>query len=414
MSSLNLKICLISSSFPRFVNGNPGVYQGSFVYELAQYLGQRGHQVYVVTPLYPDAPAYEVQEGIAIYRFRFYGWQQGWVLAQLKPIPLLSMVSYLVATIWLARRVIKEHKVDIIHAYWVIPAGFSGVLLRWLTGVPVVATAPGSDLNIWPRRWLPRQLVRFTLSRLDVLFTLGNDLRDVAVSLGASPEKVVVNLGDGGMNLDLLQPPHKREQTRQGWGVSEDGSVILFVGSLHPPKRVDHLIIALKQVVQEFPMVCLNVVGSGSQEAALHQLRDQLGLEQVIHFLGYKPHEVVPELLEAADLFVYPSDSEGLPSAIMEAQAMGVPVVASRVGGIPDLIEPGKTGLLVEPGDVEGLALALISLLHNHSLARQIGDNAQTFARSKLDKEVIMPRIEEGYRQALYHLEDVLAPPEII
>ena len=169
-----MKICLISSSFPRF----PGDYWGAFVYELAQYLVQRKHQVYVITPLHPQSPESETRDGIVVRRFRYYGWQRGLVLAQQKGISVTMMGSYVVSAVRTACQMIKEQNLQIIHAYWIIPAGFIGILTKWLTDVPVVASVPGSDLNIWACRWFPRQLIRFTLSRLDGVFALGTVLGD--------------------------------------------------------------------------------------------------------------------------------------------------------------------------------------------------------------------------------------------
>lgn len=392
-----MKICLITSSFPSF----PGDYSGIFVYELAQYLTQRGHEVHVVTPMHPRAIQRESREGIHILRFRYRGWENPGVLAQLDGIPLLSMTTYILAAIRMAARVIRQQDIDVVHAYWVIPAGFIGVVVGKLTGRPVVASAPGSDLNLWPQRLLPRLLVQLTLRQLHGLFALGTELRDNAIRLGVAPGKVLVNLGNGGINLELFKPPGKRHETRWTLGIADEASVVLFVGRLGYPKRVDLLLQAIRQLRGQIPTARLLIIGDGPDAGALGKLCHSLLLNEVVSFLGVKPHDDIPMFLEAADVFIYASESEGLPSGIMEALAMGRPVIASEVGGIPDLVQDDYNGFLVPPGDVDAMADRLVTLLSDRGLASRLGQNAGEFALRHLDKEVIMPRIEAVYSQVL-------------
>ena len=148
-----------------------------------------------------------------------------------------------------------------------------------------------------------------------------------------------------------------RPAVRAALGIAPDAPVIGTVGRLAEVKQQGVLIRAFARIIPAFPTARLVLVGDGPLRAELEGLARSLGLGGAVLFAGYQPN---PErYLAAMDVFVLPSRAEAMPLVIPEAWAAGRPVVASRVGGIPELIEDGKTGLLVEPGDVDGLAARL-------------------------------------------------------
>jgi glycosyltransferase involved in cell wall biosynthesis len=174
---------------------------------------------------------------------------------------------------------------------------------------------------------------------------------------------------------------------------------IITVANLRREKSHETLIGAAAQLAAEFPDVQFQIVGDGPRRAELEALVRDSHLEDRVLFLGHR--EDVAQLLGEADIFVLPSRSEAFPNGAIEAMAAGLPVVASAVGGLLDLIEPGRTGMLVPPGDAGALAAMLRELLLLPSLAREIGDAAQTQVRQRYSFERMVTSFTELYLAGL-------------
>lgn len=384
--SCEMRIGIVSNAFPRF----SGDYYGVFVWELAHFLQEREHEVHVVTGRRLGTEPEGEYQGVLVHRFNYLGWKSDNRPGELgtRPWRLLSLVLE-------GRRclvhVVRQYQLELIHAYWLLPSGLIGVLGHYATGLPVVATAPGSDLNVMPQRRIPRAFLRFVLPRLDALIAEGTALRETAIRLGVRSERAHLILGDGGIDGTLFAPPAQRDRR----------PVILFVGGLTPPKRLDTLLEAMPEVLRRCPEARLRVVGGGEDRSKWEVLAEQLGIAEAVTFVGPLPHEQVPEEMRRAAVLALCSDHEGLPSAIMEALMCGLPVVATRVGGIPDLIQDNENGFLVDTNDVGGLAARLTEILSDHSLARRLGNNARALAVQYLSKDVIIPKIEKLYLEAI-------------
>jgi len=381
-----MRIGLVTNAFPRTEDD----YYGIFVWELASFLCQRGHTVHVITSRRKGTEGEGTLRGIPVHRFEYLGWEADNRPGELggKPWRLLSLVWQ--GTRCLAR-VVRQEQLDLIHAYWLLPSGLIALLGGWLTKRPVVATAPGSDLNVMPQQLVPSLLLRLILVHFEAVIAEGTALRETAIRLGARAEHAHTILGDGGIDGRLFTPPSQRNRQ----------PVILFVGGLTPPKRLDTLLEAMPEVLRCCPGARLRVVGGGEERARWEGLTGELGLNGAVTFVGPLPHRRVPDEMRRASVLVLCSDHEGLPSAIMEALMCGLPVVATRTGGIPDLVKNGENGFLVDSDDASGLATRLTEILSNQSLARRVGNNAHAFAAQHLSKEVIIPEIERLYLEAI-------------
>jgi glycosyltransferase involved in cell wall biosynthesis len=155
-----------------------------------------------------------------------------------------------------------------------------------------------------------------------------------------------------------------------------------------------------------FPDCHLVVVGEGILRASSAALVDKLGMREYVQFQGAMPHDEVLKLMPTADVFVHCSNREGLGIAIMEAMGAGLPVVASRVGGVPDLVRQGETGFMLSPDDVEGYAERIITLLRNDQVRRQLGANGRSFAEKYLSKDTILSQTEKVYQDVLHERQD--------
>lgn len=281
---------------------------------------------------------------------------------------------------------LRRSKVQVIETF-TPHSNLIGLPLAWLAGTPVrVGTHHGRVGNpTWWLDWLHGRLINSPLAAC--LVAVSPQACQTAVEQeGVRPERI--RIIPNGIDFDQrpLLAPEERARIRESLDVPEGGCLALSVGRLVPQKGHATLLEALPQVLERFPQTVLAVAGDGPLRPELTRQAQALGIAPAVRWLGNR--EDVPTLLAAADLFVLPSLSEGLPVALLEAMAAGLPVAASRLPGIESAVETGHTGLLVPPGDPPALAAALISLLGDPERRKELGSAAQTLVRERftLDK----------------------------
>lgn len=178
-----------------------------------------------------------------------------------------------------------------------------------------------------------------------------------------------------GIDLDRFDPAlYDRQQERQRWNVPEGRKLVTCLARLHAAKGQDNLLLAAREVLKRNSEAIFMIAGEGEDRARLEQLSNYLGLGEAVRFAGQVAD--VPSLLAATDILCHPSLTDGLPNSLVEAMSMGLPVVASRVGGIPEVVEDGTTGLLVEPHDIPAISDAVVKLLEEPETAARLGRNA--------------------------------------
>jgi len=386
------KICLITHLFPYSSED----YKGVFVRDLAVELAHLGHEIHVVTPMRPGAIKEEIIEGVYVHRFSYYGWRDATQLGELKGTPILLLGSFILLGIFKGIVSVLRHDTDLIHAYWVVPGGFISLIVGWLTGRPVVVTAAGSDLTVAPQHRLVRLLTTLTLKRINRLLPVSNAMKEIALRLGLPGHKATVIHGPVGIDIQEFTKTDTRSSTDKKYS-----KCLLWVGNLAPPKRLDTIILAMSKVVEAHGNCHLVLIGEGNLRPSLETLAEKLGIQDHVHFRGAIPPDQISQVLQIADVFVHCSDHEGLGLAIMEAMGAGLPVVASRVGGVPDLVREGVTGFMVSPDDAEGYAQSILSLLEDDQLRNQLGTNGQSFAAKHLNKNTILSQLERVYQEVL-------------
>lgn len=403
-----LRLCIVAHIYPSHEQD----YKGIFVHDIASAQARRGHEVHVVTPRRPGAPRREVRDGVVIHRYWYWGWERGTQLGEFKRYPLFLLATQLLVGVLACAWTVLRHRLGLIHAYWVVPGGLIAVVSGKLTRRPVIVTAAGSDLNVMARKRIAGWFVRVTLRGLSRLIAAGSDMKRIAIELGMDERLGVVipwlvkhdeSRADGDQNGGNGETDNVREPV-SGETVSwpgEAGVRVVYVGNLTQPKRVDTILRAMAGAVRAQPEAHLVIVGDGGLRAQLESLRTELGLDKNVHFWGARPHETIMGILRSADLFVHCSDNEGLPVAISEAISVGLPVVASKVGGIPDLVREGENGYLVGPDEYGLFAERLTRLLSDEGLRRQMSANARRFARENLESSSVIGRIEAVYREVL-------------
>lgn len=303
--------------------------------------------------------------------------------------------------LWQLWRLMRRGRYDLVHTH-TSKAGLLGRVAAYLARVPCrVHTAHGhvfygyhgpalSRLFVWLERWaawITHRLIALTpAERADQLrFGVG------------SPAKFSV-IHSGVDFAPFLRPPADREVTRRVLGLGLDGVVVGTLGRLTPIKGQADLLRAFALVRPQVPEAWLLVVGDGEEGLGLAALARELGVAGRVVFAGWR--EEVPDLLRAMDLFVLPSLNEGMGKALVEAMFVGLPVVATRVGGVPDLVGEGRSGLLVAPGQPEALAAAILELAADPRRRRDLGARAAQVAR-EYSVESMIEKLDRLYQSLL-------------
>ncbi len=233
------------------------------------------------------------------------------------------------------------------------------------------------DLRHWLRDPLRRYYYRLLLRRLDGMIALTHD--NVQHLRTLANDRVPVGTIPNGVDTDALVRNQNRDEIRHARGAAAGAFVLVYVGRLSPEKRVDHAIRLLSNLVASGVEAQLWIVGEGPERHALEALTVQLGVRAVVRFEGAMP--AVGPILGAADCALLLSDTEGIPAAVVEAAALGIPMIATNVGGVSGSLLDAETGFLVERGDIAGATAAALSLAGAPHLRLQLGRAARRHAR---------------------------------
>ena len=390
-------LLVLASTYPRW----PADPEPGFVHELSRRLTER-YRVIVLCPHAPGAKPRETMDGVEVVRYRYAPecWEtlvnDGGIVTNLKRArwKLLLVPGFVLGQAWVAWRLMRRERVDVIHAHWLIPQGLIVALLQWLPGrrVPYVVTSHGADLYALKGRLLDG-IKRFVARRAAAATVVSSAMRERLMALDVPAAHIHVLP----MGVDLS------ERFTPDPSVPRSQHEILFVGRLVEKKGLRHLIAALPQVLEGVPDAFLTIVGFGPEEAALRQQVHTLGLQAKVHFLGAVAQTRLPALYRRAALFVAPfvqaesGDQEGLPVALMEAVACGCPVVAGDVAGIEDLLGRMKPYICVDARNAEMLASCICSRLIDSSTA---GLHAQAVLE-EASRRVDWNRIAAGYARLI-------------
>lgn len=243
---------------------------------------------------------------------------------------------------------------DLIDAHYFYPDGVAAVMLGRSLGKPVVVTARGSDLNHLARHLVPRRYIRWAARNASAVVTVCASLKDKLVALGVDGGQITVLRN--GVDLELFRPL-ERQRVRAELGISS--TLLVSVGRLTKLKGNEITIRALR----DLPGVRLLLVGAGEEEAALRSLAQRIGVGHRVKFAGPVSQDRLPCYYSAADILILASSSEGWPNVLLEAIACGTPVVATRVGGTPEIVSSAAAGLLAGERSPAGLAAAIRRLL---------------------------------------------------
>jgi glycosyltransferase involved in cell wall biosynthesis len=289
-------------------------------------------------------------------------------------------------------RMLRRERVDVLHTH-LFGSNTWGRLLGRLAGVPVIIAHEHWSSRGQNEIWMDRLMYRLS----DRILVTSEASKQIVMSSEGIPARylsVVYN----GVDIGKFAARGDRAEVRAELGVPADAVLIGAVGRLTADKGgQDTLIRAVGRVYETCPQVRLVMVGDGPLRPGLEQLTAQLGLSETVIFTGLRSD--VPRLLGALDVFVLPSEREALPVAVLEAMAAGLPVVATRVGGLPEVVDDGATGFLVPPGDVDALQSVLAKLAGDPALAARLGASGQAHVQAHFTVQQMVRQVERLYDQ---------------
>jgi glycosyltransferase involved in cell wall biosynthesis len=289
---------------------------------------------------------------------------------------------------WPLARLLRRERVDVIHAHK-FGSNVWGVVFGRLCGVPVVVTHEhGWSFEGRAKTIMDRELIA---RGSNAFIAVSREDRRRMIELQKISPETAIFVANG---IPALPPPSGRD-VRAELGIGTEDPVVTTVGFLRQPKAMDVLIEAAARIAPRFPTLRVLIVGEGADRPVYEALIERLGVHDTVKLLGLRSD--VPDLLAASDVAVLSTNSEGSPLSVMEYMDAALPVVATRVGGIPDLIDDGVQGLLVEPQDAAGLGDAIARVLDDPEEARRMGERGRERRRREFDIDVMVANLQDLY-----------------
>jgi N-acetyl-alpha-D-glucosaminyl L-malate synthase BshA len=361
---------------------------GIIATELGKMLALHGHHVHMISSEMPVRLG-DYQPGLSFHR------------VETPSYPLFREPQYLLSLANKIVQVSRDERLDIVHAHYAIPHATAAYLARQILaaggGMPVprvITTLHGTDITLLGADRSYKEIVAFSIQQSDGVTAVSGSLKaDTYRELGVTCDiRVIPNFVDCEKN-------RRRDVTALRAQLAPSGEKLLIhVSNFRPVKRVTATIEVLARVCRQVPARLL-MVGDGPEMGEASRLAKALGLAASVEFLGEQ--ELVVPLLSASDVLLMPSAQESFGLAALEAMACEVPVVASRVGGLPEVVEDGVSGYLHPPSDLDGMARSVVALLTDPVLHRRMAQAARRGARERYCDSKIVPLYETCYREVL-------------
>jgi len=357
---------------------------GVLATELGQELARRGHSVHFITYAQPMRLD-RFQDNIYYHE------------VETPTYPLLEFNLYTLALAGKIIDVAKYENLDVLHVHYAIPHAISGYLAREIMQsskpMRLITTLHGTDITLVGLEPSFHPLVKFSLERSDIVTAVSGFLQEkTRQNFGPDmPIRVIPNFVD----TNLYQRTRCTQLERQIRGNGEH--ILMHVSNFRPVKRVQDCIHILSEVRKSINATLI-LVGDGPERSEAERLVRDLGLVDHVKFLGKQ--SALPEILSVADIFLLPSQQESFGLSALEAMSCSVPVVATNIGGIPEVVAHGDTGYIAELGDVQRMAKYCVELLSNPKKLRIFSENARKRAVEKFDISLIVPQYEALYEEA--------------
>jgi len=353
--------------------------------ELGLELANRGHEVHFISYANP------IRLDPGIPRIHYHE-------VEVTSYPLFQYPPYCLALASRMEEVAAHQRLDLLHVHYAIPHSISAMLAQQMLArsgrrLPFITTLHGTDITLVGSDRSYFAITKFSIERSDGVTTVSDYLRArTADFFGITDEiRVIKNF----VNCETYQPDFQRRARDTGLG-PKGVKRLIHLSNFRPVKRVADCLRILKAVLNETP-AHLVMVGDGPDRAPAEDLACEMGLEEHVTFLGKQGH--VERILPLAHVLLLPSEQESFGLAALEGMACGVPAVATRVGGLPELVTHGVDGFLEEVGDIEAHAARVCELLTDEDKFRRMAAAARNTAETRFCTELIIPQYERYYEQ---------------
>jgi glycosyltransferase involved in cell wall biosynthesis len=388
----SMRVLFLTHNFPR----TPGDASGSFILRLATALRNEDIDVHVVAPAERGVPDHEKVSDIQVDRFRYAPRRfetlayAGNMAAQVKDSwsARVTLLGFLGAEFTCAVRARRIFQPTVVHAHWWFPNGLVGTWLRRMTDRPLITTLHGTDVRMARAVAVSRPAFRHVLQHSSAVTAVSRWLADEACKLVSLSSPATPTVAPMPVATELFTPPQSGSRERDR---------LLFIGRLNQQKGIAMLLRALGQTQSR---AMLDVVGDGEDRGDLAELTHRLGISDRVRWHGPMPQPALADFYRRATALVVPSINEGLGLVAVEAQLCETPVIAFRSGGLPDIVQHERTGLLASDVNPEALASAIDDLLARPDRGAQLGAAGRLHALATFAPESAARRYADIYRAA--------------
>jgi glycosyltransferase involved in cell wall biosynthesis len=407
-----MRILMLASSYPMY----PGETTAPFIEEIAAGAAARGHAVTLLAPWHPQIRRAPVERGVRLRFFRYaphpalniWGYAQSLLsdthvkrrALAAAPFALAASTLAMLRTLAAARR--AGAPFDLVQAHWVLPNGPPAALAARAYRLPLVISLHGSDIYLAERGRAMAAVAGGAFRSAAAVTACSSDLRDRGVRLGARPATSTVI--PYGVNTQQFRPDEgARAIVRAELGLADNAPLVMGLGRLVAKKGFGILLDAWPRVLAQAPLATLCIVGYGDLRGQLEDQARRLGVGERVRFAGQLERGRAAAYIAAADVFALPivrDGVDGLPNVLLEAMGAGRPVVASRVAGVPDVLDDGVHGLIIPERDPAALAAAILRLIADRPFAERLGRAARARIEQELTWEKTCERFERVYLQA--------------
>ena len=388
------RILVITSTYPRHETD----YAVPWMREIHRQLKDEGNEITVMAPSYKGLKSHML-DGIKVKRFRYapasietLTHEEGATYKIRKAYMQLLAIPYILIGCIYAGWLALIGKYDVIHVHWPFPHGMMGQVARFISGKPLVMMSHGAEFSLARRKKWVVPFLRQSLQTADLCIANSSDTASKVINL-SDRHCHVLPYGTTVSAADVQAEPASKPR-------------VLFTGRLIERKGLEYLLQAVPMILSRVPNADFIITGDGDQRQRLENLSNQLGLDEVVSFKGFVSKEELAQEYAKCNVWVNPGiidswgDAEGLGIGSIEAYSYFKPVVASRVGGIPDTIRDGETGYLVPEKDPSALADAICDLLTHPEKCRQFGRAGFKFAKETFSWKRIVGDLEHLYAAA--------------
>ncbi|MBP1601135.1 MAG: glycosyl transferase [Acidobacteria bacterium] len=352
--------------------------------ELGKELAARGHEIHFIS----SAPPFRLNRESENVNFHEVA---------ATTYPLFDHTPYALALATKMAEIAELHELDLLHCHYAIPHSASAFLAKCMLEprrLPVVTTLHGTDITLVgsDRSYLP--ITRFSIEKSDGVTAVSNYLREATYkTFGVRKEiEVIYNF----VNCDLYTPAAESSLRRH---YAPNGErVLIHLSNFRPVKRPTSVVEIFNIVQARLPAVLL-MVGDGPERSSAEWLAHKYGIDRKVQFLGKRDN--IEEFMACSDLLLLPSSNESFGLVALEAMASEVPVLVSKVGGLPEVLEDGLDGFLVEPENIEEMGRKALEILSDEDRRREMGKHARQTARARFCSKRIIPQYEMFYERIL-------------